>query len=302
MELRVRSRGRIIWTLPTQASVRPDSTLASLYQHLAKISRYSAARLRITRSMNGNGVLPNSNDVLISEVGLQDGDSIFVKDLGPQISWRTVYLFEYIGPFIIHLTYYIYLFNYHRAQYRPSLTQALLFFLIMLHYIKREYETIYIHQFSNATIPLANLVKNSVHSWVGGGILLSTAIYSPASLSARPLNLPTLYLGLLLWLIGESGNLKTHLILHDLRQSGTTERKLPTGWGFDLITCPNYSFETLSWVGILVMSRSWAVVVFLAFGVAQMGIWARKEVKYGEVFRGVEGYSKKKWVMIPWVW
>lgn len=152
-------------------------------------------------------------------------------------------------------------------------------------------------------MPLANLIKNSVHNWIGGGILLSAAIYSPSSLAARSLYLPTLYLGLFLWLIGEVGNFKTHLILRDLRQPGTTTRKLPTGWGLDKVTCPNYGFEILSWVGILVTSSSWAAVVFLAFSVVQMGVWAKKkEVRYREEFRGREGYVGKRWVMIPGVW
>lgn len=33
-------------------------------------------------------------------------DSVQVKDLGPQFKWRTVYLVEYTGPFLLYLFFY----------------------------------------------------------------------------------------------------------------------------------------------------------------------------------------------------
>lgn len=34
----------------------------------------------------------------LDDYGVKEGDSLFVKDLGPQISWRTVFLVEYVSP------------------------------------------------------------------------------------------------------------------------------------------------------------------------------------------------------------
>jgi hypothetical protein len=34
----------------------------------------------------------------LDDYGVKEGDSLFVKDLGPQISWRTVFLVEYVRP------------------------------------------------------------------------------------------------------------------------------------------------------------------------------------------------------------
>jgi very-long-chain enoyl-CoA reductase len=38
-----------------------------------------------------------ADDVLLKDTGMQeDGAELAVKDLGPQISWRTVFLVEYV--------------------------------------------------------------------------------------------------------------------------------------------------------------------------------------------------------------
>ena len=34
------------------------------------------------------------------------GDRVYIKDLGPQIGWKTVFLAEYAGPLIVYLLFY----------------------------------------------------------------------------------------------------------------------------------------------------------------------------------------------------
>ena len=38
------------------------------------------------------------DDATLVAVGVLDGSEVVVKDLGPQISWRTVFLVEYVCP------------------------------------------------------------------------------------------------------------------------------------------------------------------------------------------------------------
>lgn len=47
----------------------------------------------------------------LSTYGLKEGDSIVVKDLGPQISWRAVFCIEYLGPLLIHQLFFLTRFN-----------------------------------------------------------------------------------------------------------------------------------------------------------------------------------------------
>jgi very-long-chain enoyl-CoA reductase len=172
--------------------------------------------------------------------------------------------------------------------------------MIVLHFLKREYETLYVHKFSLATMPLFNIFKNSTHYWFLSGVWLAYWIYSPTSYTALSSPLTT-YLdiaGTVLYLFGEISNLNTHLTLSKLRSKGGTERGIPKGYGFGLVTCPNYLFELIAWTGILLVTKSGATLLFNVVAYAQMAIWAaKKEKAYRAEFP--ETYRRKKYLIFP---
>ncbi|OGM49455.1 steroid alpha reductase family protein [Aspergillus bombycis] len=226
-----------------------------LYDALAEASGLSIYRLRVTKGSDWT-LVPNSKKITIKEVGIENQSLIHVKDLGPQISWRTVFIAEYLGPilipglFLFPLRPYLY-YNYDTIT-EPSGLQLLLCALLTIHFVKREYESIFVHRFSLA-----------------------------------------------LFAFGELANLNTHLVLRDLRRPDTTERGVPHGFGFGVVTCPNYLFEIISWMGIyLVSGLSWSILIFIIIGSVQMGLWAKKkERRYREEFGGK--YKVKRFVMLP---
>lgn len=42
----------------------------------------------------------------IESLNLRNGSKLYVKDLGPQIGWSTVFLAEYAGPLLVYLWIY----------------------------------------------------------------------------------------------------------------------------------------------------------------------------------------------------
>ena len=103
----------------------------------------------------------------VSDQGLLDGSVISVKDLGPQVPWKTVFLIEYAGPILIHsLLFFFPNWFYTVPLVTHSPLQWLALILTILHYLKREYETLFVHRFSLGYMPWTNLPKNCFHYWV----------------------------------------------------------------------------------------------------------------------------------------
>nr|OQO27966.1 hypothetical protein B0A51_03811 [Rachicladosporium sp. CCFEE 5018] len=300
--LKVQPRGKPIRKLPSEAKLYIQGSTSDLYHRIAAESDFSIHRLRITKS--DGSLVPNDKTTTVASVGLQDGDIVQVKDLGPQIAWQTVFLIEYLGPLLIHpLFYYLRPRIYGRSALSktllsttassPSTLQTLSFWMIMLHFAKRELETLFVHRFSNATMPMTNIFKNSAHYWLVSGLLIAWSSYSPTSLTASNGTPAITYAGLAMYVVGELANLNAHLELRSLRSAGGTERGIPKGLGFNLVTCPNYMFESLAWAGILLVNRNWGTAVFVALAVGQMGVWAtKKERRYRK--EGAGKYQKKK--------
>ena len=287
--------GKPFKKLPEDISAPYTGKASDLYSQLALKSDTSVHRLRITKGSDGS-LVPNSTDVSISQTGLRDQSTVYAKDLGPQIAWRTVFVVEYLGPIIIHPVLFALL-----PSSPPSTAQTLSCALITLHFVKRELETLFLHRFSAATMPARNIFKNSAHYWLLAGANIAYWIYKSNSPTAQQQNLIIIFAGVLLFILGEAGNLSTHITLRNLRSAGGKERGIPNGLGFSLVTCPNYMFETIAWTGISLVTWSLSTLVFVLVAVGQMGVWASgKEKKYRREFG--DRYKKKRSVMLPGVW
>ncbi|CAH1759078.1 14021_t:CDS:2, partial [Entrophospora sp. SA101] len=93
----------------------------------------------------------------------------------------------------------------------------------------------------------------------------------------------------------EISNFNTHMALRNLRPPGTRDRKIPYGYGFNLVSCPNYSFEILAWISICILTKSLAAYLFTIVGSIQMYLWAIKKHKsYLPTDYDFINYLKKK--------
>ena len=285
--------------MPEHVDLQAGATCADLYNSVAKATGYPIYQLRITKGSDGL-VLHNGKDVSVHSTGLRNESTVDVKDLGQQIAWRTVFIIEYFGPiFIWPLLYAIRPYVYPSAPEKASQMQELTMILVVAHFVKREIETILVHRFSAATMPIRNIFKNSAHYWILSGVNMAGWVLAPSSSAAGPTNPFLLYAGILFFAVGEYFNMQSHLTLRALRSSGGTERGIPQGFLFNLVTCPNYFTESLAWFGVYLASGfNWSVLVFIVAAVWQMKQWAvKKEKRYRAEFG--DKYKKKHYTMIP---
>ncbi|KKZ67990.1 enoyl reductase [[Emmonsia] crescens] len=304
--LSIKPRGKPISKLPQELSIDPNATGSELYNSISARCGLSIHRIKVTKASDGTAIA-NSRDIIIHSTGLRNQSTIYVKDLGCQLGWRTVYMIEYFGPIFIHPIFLLPSLRpkIYRTPNPPPVTNYQLLFcaLIVLHFVKRELETAFVHRFGRATMPAFFVVRNSAHYWVLSGLNVAYWVYAPTSKaaattieSANPL---LLYTGLALYVFGQLANINTHLVLRNLRRPGTNERGIPSGFGFKWVTCPNYLFEVIAWVGMyLVSGLNWSVILFIAVACAPMITWAKsKEHTYRKEFG--DKYKKKRFVMFP---
>lgn len=158
----------------------------------------------------------------------------------------------------------------------------------------------FVHRFSSASMPIFNIFRNSAHYWLLGGVNIAFWIYKPGAPTESLTKPLVIYLGLALYIIGELGNLSSHLTLRGLRSAGGKERGIPKGLGFDLVTCPNYTFEVTAWIGMLLVTFSLSTVLFIVVAFYYMYNWAvGKERRYRKEFP--DKYKKKRAVIIPFI-
>ena len=234
---------------------------------------------------------PLKDEQTLQELQLKTGAIVYFKDRGMQIGWTTVFLCEYAGPLLVYLWFYTRPWLAYGELLKPAplgLTANIAAGAWVLHYGKRILETMFIHRFSNATMPVTNLFKNCGYYWGFAGYI---AYHINHPLYTTPSNIQV-FSCFAAFLACELGNFSIHLLLRNLRPLGSKVRKIPLPSSnpftqlFSLVSCPNYTYEIGAWLSFTLMTQCIPVGIFTAAGAYQMVMWAlgkhrnyRKEFK-----------------------
>ncbi|CAO3623495.1 unnamed protein product [Mucor hiemalis] len=233
-----------------------------------KFSKYSPERQRLTTE--DKKVL--DTDKTLSEQGITHASTIYFKDLGPQIGWRTVFMIEYAGPLVFQPIFYYF------GKY------------------------IYGSSFEHSAMQTATFYMNSAHYWFLSGINLAFWVFGPWFAQGKIASERSdvwLWGCVAVWAWAEISNLITHITLRNLRPPGTRVRAIPYGYGFDLVSCPNYLFETIGWTAVCFLTTSWSAFLFNIVATGQMYVWAVKKHKnYKKEFKE---YPHNRTSMIPFL-
>lgn len=260
-------------------------------------------RIALRTELKGKSL---SDSIPLNKLELNKGKELYFRDLGPQIGWSTVFLCEYAGPL------FCYMISYYRPSilYGSSAANAKYHYVVNIaaacwafHYIKRILETIFVHRFSHATMPMMNLFKNCSYYWGFAfyvGYFVNHPLYTPAYFKDAQI-----YLGLAGFILAELGNFSIHVALRNLRPPGTTERKIPQPTSnpftslFSFVSCPNYTYEIAAWVSFSMMTQALPAFLFTVAGGGQMVIWALgKHRNYRKEF---PHYPRGRKSIIPFV-
>lgn len=282
-------------------NVNPNTSIAAIKRQLYELKKAPYVQRQSLRLEAKGKALADTETV--KSLSLRAGSKLYYKDLGPQIGWKTVFLVEYAGPLVVYLWLY-----QHPWIFYGETRNANVDFVVhcaavcwTIHYAKRLLETLFVHRFSHATMPLRNLFKNCSYYWL-------FAMYVAYHVN-HPLYTPPSYLqfctGLAMFAICELGNLFIHLALRDLRPPGTTVRKIPVATGnaftilFNFVSCPNYFYEIGSWIGFTIMTSCLPAGLFTLAGAYQMTMWALgKHRAYKKEF---PQYPKSRKAIFPFI-
>ena len=117
-----------------------------LYDKLNLKSQLSKNRLGIMfiHKVDGKEIRTSLSDDyqnLIFYDGVSNSDTIFyIKDIGPQINYKLVYVLEYLGPLVFCILFFIrYAFTYKKLNPNKELQTHVVcyFFMIVFHYSKK---------------------------------------------------------------------------------------------------------------------------------------------------------------------
>uniref|UniRef100_A0A8C8DK92 Trans-2,3-enoyl-CoA reductase a n=1 Tax=Oryzias sinensis TaxID=183150 RepID=A0A8C8DK92_9TELE len=218
----------------------------------------------------------------------------YFSDLGPQLTWGTVFLAESVGPLVLYLMFYFRLPFIYSPKYDFTSSKHWVVHLACMchsfHYIKRILETLFVHRISHGTMPLRNIFKNCGYYWCSAAWM---AYYINHPLYTTPLyGQQQVNAGLYIFLFCQVGNFSIHVVLRNLKQPGSKVKKIPYPtrnpftWIFWLVSCPNYTYELGSWIGFTVMTQCVPVALFTLVAFIQMTVWAKgKHRSYLKEFR-----------------
>ena len=170
------------------------------------------------------------------------------------------------------------------------------FFMWQLHYFHRAF----IYPFSlrasrsmPIVIALMAILFNSINAYlIGFHFVLN-------SYEFEWLTSPFFILGSILYGTGYVVTKRSDTILRSLRTPGYKSYKVPHGFLYRYVSCPNYLGEIIQWAGWAILTWSMAGLVFLVWTIANLAPRAIAHHKwYGETF---PDYPSERKALLPFI-
>lgn len=140
------------------------------------------------------------------------------------------------------------------------------------HFVRRALESLILFRFSAPYVSIADSVTEFAYYWIFAALIAQYAA------NKGPVGEAFTFLGVLLWVFGESCNFCCHRTLASApRRSEKVRMRISSSGSFlfGRITCPHYFFEMVSWLGFnLATGCSLPGMIFMTAGAIIMTSYA----------------------------
>ena len=229
------------------------------------------------KKLESKVVLDNNSLNVIEFYPELKNKTLYIKDKGKQVNIVLVNLIEYTFPMVIIL-----FFAYLKGIRNLNDVQKYSIFMIFFHFLKRDFESVYVHIHSKQ-MEFLMMILEFVYYIVYFGIFCGfNLIFAKMNNSKFIWNDKRHYTCLIFFIVSEIFNFQCHLILRKLRINNfksSNEIKVPKGNLFDFVYKANYFWEICAWFSIAFFIQLKSFFAFAILGAFIMTFWAIEEKK-----------------------
>jgi 3-oxo-5-alpha-steroid 4-dehydrogenase 1 len=213
------------------------------------------------------------------------------KGWGPEISNKLGWFIMELPSFIIILYFFI---ISNQSDYAKMLS-----ILWLIHYFNRSFVYPLRIRTDGKKMPMVIVISaiffNLINSGLNGYFLSTFEQYDDSSFQNW-----TFYLGLSIFAISFVINQISDNILIHLRKPGETGYKIPKGFLFKYISCPNHLSELLQWSGFAIMAWNYPATCFLIWTAANL---IPRSIRHHKWYREhFKNYPKNRKALLPKLW
>lgn len=192
----------------------------------------------------------------------------------------------------------VFLAVYMQGQHRFETVPLVLLGLWQFHYVRRTYLFPFRMRAQGKRMPLmvclSAIAFNLLNAYVNARWISHFAHYEGSWLAD-----PRLWIGVAVFLVGWAINVKADAMLIALRAPGETGYKVPRGWLYEYVSCPNYFGEIIEWFGWAIATWSLSGLAFALYTASNIGPRALSNHRwYREQF---SDYPPQRKALIPFV-
>lgn len=184
------------------------------------------------------------------------------------------------------------------GAHRAELVPLLLLGLYQVHYVHRTFVFPFRLRSRHRPMPLfivgSGFAFNALNAYINARWISHLGEYAAGWLLE-----PRFLIGVAIFVIGYAINKRADRILLALRQPGETGYRIPRGWLYELVSCPNYLGEIMEWTGWAIATWSLPGLAFALYTVANVGPRALANHRwYRETF---PDYPRQRRALVPFV-